>query len=237
MRLHRRHTWHLVVMLAALALAVPACGDDDDDNTPADAGFDSGTGGTGGTGGRDAGTGGSGDAGPSDGGAQDGQAGDGGMLSDDQIIAVMTAANDGEVQAALLAMSTSSDGLVMDFANRMITDHSAANQMLVSLSQSASLSPIENALSTQLRAAASKEQKKLMALSGTEFDQAYMQAQVTDHMHVLALLDDTLLPQARNTMLKKLLRSMRSTVAMHLSMARDIVDQLEADGGAEDGGM
>jgi hypothetical protein len=38
-------------------------------------------------------------------------------------------------------------------------------------------------------------------------------------------------------MLEALLRSMRSTVAMHLSMARDIVDRLEADGGAEDGGM
>lgn len=240
MRLNRRHARQLVVMLAAVALGAPACGDDDDDSAPADAGFDSGTAGTSGTGGRGTGTGGtggSGDAGPSDAGAQDGSAGDSGMLSDDEIVAVMSAANDGEIQAAELARSTSSDSLVTGFANRMVTDHGALNQMLTSLSLSASLSPIENALSGQLRAAASKEQKHLMKLTTVEFDQPYMQAQVKDHMHVLALIDDTLLPEVRNTMLKALLRSMRSTVKMHLSMARDILDQLESDGGAEDGGM
>jgi putative membrane protein len=236
MRLHRSHTWQLVVMLAAAALGVPACGDDDQGvGVPADSGpgFDSGPI----PGGSDAGPGGSGGVGPSDAGPQDANAGDAGMLSDDEIVAVMTAANDGEIQEAELARSTSSDGLVTGFANRMVADHSAANQMLVSTSVSSSLSPIENPLSNRLRVESSKQQKKLMALSGTEFDQAYMQAQVKDHRQVLALIDDILLPQVRNTMLKALLRSMRKTVAMHLSMARDIVDQLEADGGAEDGGM
>jgi len=230
------------VTLAALALGLPAC----DDNQvgvggPADAaafGFDSGPIGTGATGGGGTtGTGGSGGAGPSDAGAQDGQAGDAGMLSDDQIVAVMAAANDGEIQAAQLAVSKSSDSAVTDFANLMITDHRAANQMLMEVSQSSSLPPIESALSDQLRVAASKQQKRLMKLSGAEFDQAYMLAQVKDHRQVLMLIDDTLLPSVRNTMLKLLLQQMRTTVAKHLAMARDIVDQLEADGGAEDGGM
>jgi putative membrane protein len=235
MRLHHKHNWHLMVSIAAIAFGAAACGDDDDSSS-FDAGFDASTAGTGGTGGS-GGTGGrtgSGGTGATDGGG--GSQVDAGMLSDSEIIHVVITANNGEIQAAQLARTEASDSQVKTFANRMITDHTDANDTLMSFASSANLTPTDNALSQQLKGAATKEKTALMKLNGSAFDLAYMQAQVQDHETVLMTLDDVLLPQVNDSQLRTRLQAIRTKVMMHLSMARDILDQLEGDGGVEDAG-
>ena len=58
--------------------------------------------------------------------------------------------------------------------------------------------------------------------SGTAFDRTYIDAQVREHTQVLSLLDDRLIPHAQNADLTKTLRAVRSKVAGHLEMAKDI---------------
>jgi len=62
--------------------------------------------------------------------------------------------------------------------------------------------------------------------SGAEFDRTYIDAQVREHAQVLGLLDDRLIPHAQNADLTKTLRAVRSKVAGHLKMAKDIQSTL-----------
>jgi putative membrane protein len=122
---------------------------------------------------------------------------------------------------------------VRDFGNRMITDHTMANDMLMDVLQSISITPAENPISEELMAETAKEIKKLKKLSGSSFDREYMDAQVKDHMMVLDLIDSTLLPQVDDATLRQQLTSMRATVNTHLDLAKQIVQSLEADGGTQ----
>jgi putative membrane protein len=57
---------------------------------------------------------------------------------------------------------------------------------------------------------------------GSDFDRAYIDAQVKEHTKVLELLDNKLIPQAQNADLIKALQGIRSKVASHLQEAQDL---------------
>jgi putative membrane protein len=99
---------------------------------------------------------------------------------------VRKASQDGmlEVEAGKLASSTSSDANIKAFGQRMVTDHSKANDELKSLVGS------RYPIATQLDA---EHQAKLDALSkksGAEFDQAYVKDMMHDHTKAVKLFTD-----------------------------------------------
>ncbi len=81
-----------------------------------------------------------------------------------------------EVQVAQLALQKSSDDQVKQFAQRMITDHSKMIE---------DMKPIAQQVGVKMPDGPDKKQKmmmaKLQALSGADFDKAYVQAMVKDH--------------------------------------------------------
>jgi putative membrane protein len=81
-----------------------------------------------------------------------------------------------EVQLGQLAQQKGSSQAVKDFGQRMVTDHSAANDKLKAIASSKGIS-----LPTSLDAKDQALYDKLSGLSGTSFDKAYMQAMVKDH--------------------------------------------------------
>ncbi len=83
-----------------------------------------------------------------------------------------------EVQLADLAKQKASSPEVKQFADRMATDHSKANDELKSLAQSKNIT-----LPTDLSAKDKALRDRLDKLSGEQFDRAYMQAMVKDHTH------------------------------------------------------
>ena len=95
---------------------------------------------------------------------------------------VAHAARDGmaEVELGKLATSRAQSADVKQFAQRMIDDHSKANNELKSLASSKNL-PVPGDTDA--------EHKMLMdrlgKLSGAEFDRAYMKAMVSDHDHAV----------------------------------------------------
>lgn len=87
-----------------------------------------------------------------------------------------------EVQSSELALQRSQDAEVQQFANQMITDHTANNQELMATAQSAGL--------TVPAAIASPHAELMQSLEGAEgdaFDTTYAQAQTTAHETAVTL--------------------------------------------------
>jgi putative membrane protein len=82
-----------------------------------------------------------------------------------------------EVELGKLASEKASNDAVKQFGQRMVTDHSKANDELKALADSkkitlpAEIAPEDKAL-----------RDRLMKLSGPAFDRAYMRAMVSDHV-------------------------------------------------------
>ena len=88
------------------------------------------------------------------------------------------AANGGlaEVQLGQLAEQKATSPQVKEFAQRMVKDHTQANQELMQIAKSEHLD-----LPTQLDAQHKSEMDRLRGMSGDAFDTAYMQHMVQDH--------------------------------------------------------
>jgi putative membrane protein len=97
---------------------------------------------------------------------------------------VKTAAEDGmtEVQLGKLAMSKSKNDQVKQFAQKMVQDHSQADQELDSLAKRKGLT-----VPTKLDAKHEAMVKMLSAKSGAAFDAAYAQHMAKDHAKAVAL--------------------------------------------------
>jgi putative membrane protein len=170
------------------------------------------------------------------------------VLTDDQIVTVLHVANQGEIQEAQLALMRAIDTQVRNFANMMITDHTAADAALATLFAAADAGPdadaaIDAALSTDgglpiapstvsamLLQETMLQIQTLMLKTGAPFDLAYMSGQVATHSEVLQLIDNMLLPQATSPALKMALMDARTLVAAHLRLAVQILNGLASAG-------
>lgn len=87
-----------------------------------------------------------------------------------------------EVQMANLALQKASSADVKAYAQRMVTDHSTSNAELAQLATTKGL-----ALPTELDGEHKSGLEHLSALSGAEFDKAYMQHMVGGHQKAVQL--------------------------------------------------
>ena len=91
---------------------------------------------------------------------------------------VMKAAEGGtaEVQMAQLAQSKTTNQAVKDLANKLIADHTKANDNLKPIATKDNIT-----WPTGMSAKEQAEYNKLQALSGAEFDRAYVNNEIKDH--------------------------------------------------------
>jgi predicted outer membrane protein len=87
-----------------------------------------------------------------------------------------------EVQISQLALEKSLNEQVRGFAERMVQNHTTANQKLLSLAQG-----VSNTSQTKLDQKHQAMLQQLSQLSGEEFDRQYMQEQVQDHQAAVKL--------------------------------------------------
>ena len=111
-------------------------------------------------------------------GAKGTQAGMGSLNSQDSKF-LMEAAMGGlmEVELGRVAAQQGSSAAVKEFGQRMVDDHSAANTELMSLATSKGVT-----LPTALDEKNQEHVTKLSAMSGADFDRAYMKMMVSDHV-------------------------------------------------------
>ena len=147
-------------------------------------------------------------------------------VSDAQIAAIVVAANQVDIDAGRFAAGKSKNAEVKQFAETMVTDHSAVNKSAVDLVTKLKVTPEENDTSRALKAGGEKNLAALRELSGKAFDQAYVDHEVAYHEQVLEAIDSVLIPNAQNAELKALLVKVRPAFVEHLNHAKHLQSTL-----------
>src|SRR3712207_3521341 len=150
-------------------------------------------------------------------------------VTDPQIAAIVVAANTVDIEAGKLAQSKTSNKKVKQFAETMITDHTAVNKSAVELVTKLGVTPEESETSRALTASGEQTRARLGGLSGKEFDREYIANEVAYHKLVIDAVDKTLIPNAKNAELKAALVNVRPALVAHLQHA----EQLQAELGGK----
>ena len=119
-----------------------------------------------------------------------------------------------EVQLGQLAEQKAQNQAVKDFGQRMVSDHSKANQELKAVATSEAM-PVSTSLSPSDAALKSK----LEALSGATFDKAYMSAMVKDHKNDIAAFKKEA-SSGKDAKIRRFASETLPTLQDHLSMAQ-----------------
>ena len=146
--------------------------------------------------------------------------------SDPQIAGIVVTANAIDVDAGKLAKSRTKNKEVAQFAQQMITDHTAVNQQAGALAKKLGVKPEDSDTSKALKAGAADNIKNLKGLKGAAFDKAYVDHEVAYHQAVLDAIDQTLIPSAQNAELKGLIVKVRPAIAAHLEHAKMVQGDL-----------
>jgi putative membrane protein len=143
------------------------------------------------------------------------------LLSDDQILQVVHTANQGEIAQAKLAKGKAQDARVKKLAAMMIKDHSDADHKAMALAKTLN-GPTPSATSASLESDAQNNTTTLESESGADFDKGYVDTQIKEHQAVLDLIDQQLLPNAKDAHVKTFVTGVRAKVAMHLHHAQEL---------------
>lgn len=142
--------------------------------------------------------------------------------SEPEVAKIVETVNDGEVALARRALAVSDNTEVKKFAQSMIDDHTKNNQKTEQLASGLGMSPETSDHSEALMKRSEKSMKNLNQLSGKDFDKAYISDQIATHEMVLADLNKSLIPSAKDEKLKAHLRMTAHKVQDHLDHAKEI---------------
>ena len=146
--------------------------------------------------------------------------------TDEQILAIVHVANQGEIEQAKLALSKTKDPRVKKLAAMMQKDHTAADDKALSMGKRDRIELTPSKASAELESGANDNTQMLKGASGADFDKGYVDTQVKEHQDVLDTIDQKLVPNAKNADLRTYLAEVRTKVAMHLQHAKDLQAQL-----------
>lgn len=149
-------------------------------------------------------------------------------LSDAEIAAIVVTANSIDVQYGEIARERATREDVRQFAETMITDHTAVNESAGALVARLGVTPVPSDVSRSLEEQAEETRAQLRTKSGLEFDRAYIDNEVAYHRAVLSALDELLIPAARNAELRETLVSVRPAFVAHLEHAESLKTSLSS---------
>jgi putative membrane protein len=163
-------------------------------------------------------------AGASDSASQSSGAGASGSVAQMDKAFVMKAAGGGlaEVELGNLAKDKAQSDQVKQFAQRMVDDHSKANDQLKSIAQQKNIT-----IPTSLPAKEQAVKDRLSKLSGEQFDRAYMQHMLMDHKKDVAEFKKAS-TSAKDNDIKQFASSTLPTLQDHLKQAKEIAPKQSA---------
>ncbi|MBV8201429.1 MAG: DUF4142 domain-containing protein [Acidobacteria bacterium] len=131
---------------------------------------------------------------------------------------VMAAARGGlaEVELGKLAASKATDPDVKSFGQRMVDDHSKANDKLRQVASQKGV-PIPSDLDRKTRS----ELDRLAKLSGSEFDRTYVKMMVKDHVKDVAEFNREA-TRAHDSQVRQFVSETLPIIQDHLKMAKDL---------------
>jgi putative membrane protein len=150
-----------------------------------------------------------------------------GAPTDPQIIGIVETADDIDINYAKLALSKAKDQQVRDFAQQMITDHSAVQKSVIKLASKLNVTPADSPTSDSLKTQAQQTQEKLRSLGGKAFEKSYVDNEVSYHEAVIHATKTVLVPSAQNPELKSALQGTEPLFEGHLAHAARVQFAIE----------
>lgn len=141
--------------------------------------------------------------------------------TDREIAHILQTSNAVILRQASLAKSKLQSGPVRELADTIIADHTAYNLRAQRTFLAINTVPLDNEHSKLMVSGSEDSRAMLEPKSGADFEQAYVDVEVTMHQQVVDLLDDVLLVHASNPFLQELLQEYRLLMASHLDAVRD----------------
>ncbi|MDX2213182.1 MAG: DUF4142 domain-containing protein [Oculatellaceae cyanobacterium bins.114] len=142
---------------------------------------------------------------------------------DREFVTLAYQGNNAEIQTSQLALQRSQNQQVRQYAERMIREHTQANQLLTRYAEqrnislpSATVDPLSQAIA-----------ERLTQLSGTEFDQAYMDAQSAAHLRTIGLFQ-TEIAQGQEQGLRGYAAQLLPNIQDHYQMASQMIPNRSA---------
>jgi predicted outer membrane protein len=145
---------------------------------------------------------------------------------DSEVLGFVGAVNENEILAAAEAAKKNIRPEVKDYAMMLHKAHGKNLGASLQLGQKIGVTPMETSDVDKFRVKGAGELAALIPLNGNDFEGAYLDAMIQGHTEVLKMIDDQLLPGARNAALQAHLKTTRNDVAQHLEQAK----QLKGDG-------
>ena len=127
-----------------------------------------------------------------------------------------------EVKLGQLAQQNGTSNAVKEFGQRMVTDHSRADQQLRQVATQGNVS-IPTAMSKKDQAT----YESLSKLKGTAFDKAYAKDMVMDHENDISAFKKEA-SQGQNTDIKKFAAETLPTLEEHLKLAKQMQQSVDA---------
>jgi putative membrane protein len=142
--------------------------------------------------------------------------------NDGRTAAMFLMENDVELSFAKIAFIKTSSEDVKTFARRMLTDHTQMMSGTRAMVAAADLDPADDMSARDLRDASTLQRDSLRELTGRAFDSTYVAMELQRHREMLSIIDDVLLPRARNAQLRDLIASMRPIISAHIAHAQQL---------------
>ncbi|SMB79945.1 hypothetical protein SAMN00120144_4369 [Hymenobacter roseosalivarius DSM 11622] len=142
--------------------------------------------------------------------------------TDAEVLAFIIAVDMNEVLAAAQAQTKALEQPAMDYAKMLHKEHGENAVKTMKLGQTINVTPSNTKAVDDLYVKGATQLATLVTLDEKEFGSAYIDAMTKGHNDVLAMIDDKLLPQAKNEALKKHLTDTRAHVATHLEQAKKL---------------
>ncbi|WP_437622622.1 DUF4142 domain-containing protein [Sorangium sp. So ce1151] len=152
-------------------------------------------------------------------------------LTDEQIVAVLDAANKKEIDEAQLAQTKAKHKDVKAYARVITQHHTEAKAKQAKLVKKLGITAADSDKSKQLTTETQQAVDQLKALQGPDFDQQFVAVMIQDHQKTLDLLDKRVLQDAKNAELKTLIeKDLRPTIEKHLKDAEALAAKLAPAG-------
>lgn len=142
------------------------------------------------------------------------------QITDVEILDMVNAVDQHEIEAASMAMKKKPSSEVRNYAKMLKEQHTANLSKTRKLAKKLDVMPKPGQTSEEFRAKGADEMKTLASKNGIVFEKAYVEAMVNGHTEVLQMLDTMLIPSAQNGDVKSHLTEVRGHVAEHLEQGK-----------------
>jgi putative membrane protein len=147
-------------------------------------------------------------------------------LDDPTIVAIFDAANTYDVETGATAVRKGNSSAVREFGAMLERDHRNVRDMGRNLARSLNVTPTPPK-DFALTKAHIEAMKSLNALTGREFDRAFLQHEIDFHNAVINAVTTSLLPATQNAQLKDLETKIAPAFVAHRDRAQSLLNDLK----------